>query len=85
MCTAALPATSPALPPSPSLCLAPGYRVFAADSDLASCSLLNPFSRCDSTAGKVVAVETDGSCAVRLFVLGDSQCSQVEDLAVVQG
>ncbi len=62
-----------------------GYRIFTADTDLASCSVNNPFAKCSTTQNKVMAIETDGSCAVRVFVLGDSQCSQVEDLAVVQG
>ena len=62
-----------------------GYRIFTADTDLATCSVNNPFAKCSTTQNKVLAIETDGSCAVRVFVLGDSQCSQVEDLAVVQG
>lgn len=62
-----------------------GYRLFSADADLAACAVLNPFSTCETTANKVFAVEIDGSCAVRVFVLGDTKCSQMEELAVVQG
>ncbi|PRW33060.1 hypothetical protein C2E21_7981 [Chlorella sorokiniana] len=62
-----------------------GYRIYSADTDLAACSTLHPFSKCDSTQNKMIAFEIDGSCALRAFVLGDSKCSQMEDMAVVQG
>jgi hypothetical protein len=75
-----MPAALLPIPPCPA-----GYRLYTADDDLATCSVVNPFSQCDSTANKVMALEIDGSCAVRVFVLGDSKCSQVEDTAVVQG
>lgn len=76
----------PALPCPPALPSLPaGYRIYSVDTDLASCAVLNPFSTCESTQGKAMAFEIDGSCAVRVFVLGDSKCSQVEETAVVQG
>lgn len=63
-----------------------GYTIYTSAADLKSCnSGANPFSTCSSTAGKLMAVETDGSCVVRVFVLGDSKCSQMDTVGVAQG
>ena len=33
----------------------------------------------------MIAIETDVTCEVRVFVLGDSKCSNADDLPVMDG
>lgn len=52
-----------------------GYRIYSVTSDIKTCSLgnSNPFRTCAaSTANRMLAVETDATCVVRVYVLGDS-------------
>ena len=65
---------------------APGYRVYTlAGNTLNACAVDHPFKTCTSVNQRSVAVATDESCLVRVFVLGDSACSVGEDLAIVSG
>ena len=69
----------------------PGYRIVTlpSTSTLEACSLAHPFNtgdnKCDSLDGRTLAIETDVTCEVRVFVLGDSKCSVADDLAVIDG
>ena len=69
----------------------PGYRIVTlpSTSTLEACSLAHPFNtgdnKCDSLDGRTLAIETDATCEVRVFVLGDSKCSVADDLAVMDG
>jgi len=55
-----------------------------------SCSAINtpfndPNTGCDTMDKRVVTIETDPTCRVRIYVLGDEKCSHVNRLAVVDG
>ena len=56
-----------------------GYRIYQVAGNIKSgsnCELggSNPFKACDaSTANRLLAVETDATCVVRVFILGDSK------------
>ena len=70
----------------------PGYRIVTLPSTSAlgaTCSLDHPFNSgdnaCDSLNSRTIAIETDVTCEVRVFVLGDSKCSVADDLAVMDG
>jgi hypothetical protein len=53
---------------------------------LGSCAVANPFeSNCSSTAGRTLAFDTDPSCLVRIYVLGDPGCSNVDNVTFVDG
>ncbi|EFN50934.1 hypothetical protein CHLNCDRAFT_141584 [Chlorella variabilis] len=60
----------------------PGYRIatLPAASSLHSCTLEHPFNSgytaCETTDGRMIAIETDVTCEVRVFVLGDSNAYQ---------
>lgn len=64
-----LPACPPTLPPSA------GYRIFQSNNtgDFKAWAQSNPFKNCSAaTTNKMFAVETDATCVVRVFVLGDT-------------
>lgn len=58
-------------------------------SALGTCSLQHAFNSgsnaCQSIDGRTMAIQTDVTCRVRVFVLGDSKCSVADDLAFVDG
>ena len=61
-----------------------GFRTAVLSSGLGSCSV-SPFASCTNTAGATIAIETDASCLVRIYVLGDTACSVADKLTIVDG
>ena len=65
---------------------AAGYRSAVLTDNLGSCPFAHPFKTdCSATAGRTVAFETDASCLVRVYVLGDPSCSQTDNMTIVDG
>lgn len=66
-----------------------GFRFYRlAGAALGACTdVAHPFNDpatgCESLDRRVLAVQTDPTCAVRIYVLGDPACSNAEELAVV--
>ena len=61
-----------------------GFRTAVLSSGLGSRSV-SPFASCTNTAGATIAIETDASCLVRIYVLGDTACSVADKLTIVDG
>ncbi len=62
----------------------PGYKVVTLTNSLATCTN-SPFDGCGNTAGSSLAIETDETCQVKVFVLGSSTCSAADDLTSMAG
>ncbi|KAL4434266.1 hypothetical protein ABPG75_000707 [Micractinium tetrahymenae] len=66
-----------------------GFRFFRLAGDaLGTCTdVAHPFndpsSGCDSMDRRVLALQTDPTCLVRIYVLGDDKCSHARSLSVV--
>lgn len=77
--------------PWPHSRLLAGFRYYRLESDmLSACSdVAHPFNDpttgCESLDRRVLAIQTDPTCLVRIYVLGDSQCSNARQLAVMDG
>ena len=54
------------------------------NTSLAGCSV-SRFSSCSRTLGRTLAIQTDDSCLVRLFLLGDAVCSSSDDMIIIDG
>lgn len=53
---------------------------------LSACAVDNPFqSTCTYTANRTLTFETDPSCLVRMYVLGDAACSGADQMTIVDG
>ena len=79
-------ASYPALYLASRTCCAAGYRSAVLTDNLGSCPFAHPFKTdCSATAGRTVAFETDASCLVRVYVLGDPSCSQTDNMTIVDG
>ena len=50
-----------------------------------SCGFSPWASACESLSNRTLAIETDPSCSVTIAVLGDSGCSQPQQMTLVQG
>ena len=72
-------------------CAHAGYRIvrLPASSSLRSCPFKHAFNNgstaCDTTDGRTLAIETDVTCEVRVFVLGDSKCSKSSNMPSMDG
>lgn len=70
-----------------------GYRTAVLSSNAlgaGSCTALthpfnSPATGCGSMDQRVLAIDTDATCAVRIYVLGDSSCSAASSLTAMAG
>jgi len=64
-----------------------GYQVATLGTALSTCSAVDNLykANCDSLANALLVTEVDASCKVRVFIAGDSKCSAVDGLTVVEG
>lgn len=66
-----------------------GFRFYRlAGAALGACSDVShpfndPATGCDSLDQRVLAIQTDPTCLVRIYMLGDDKCSAARELAVV--